>query len=151
MESPSHFVQHILLGVCDDSVDTLQKFAECLHETEFVGDKEALTFYELRKLRRGIDPKKPALIIATAHFDAKDPEVEALAAQAISTYYAEDFACVELEAESYAGEKYRTRIVAASVDGGWYAIPRCRSSTAFYQLADKIQLDANKPDSRADL
>jgi len=31
-ESPKHFAQHILLGVCDGSIDTLQKFAECLQQ-----------------------------------------------------------------------------------------------------------------------
>ena len=47
-ESPKHFVQHILLGVCDGSIDTLQKFAECLHTTEFTHQDEAFDFYELR-------------------------------------------------------------------------------------------------------
>ena len=57
--SPAHFVQHLLLGVCDGPIATLQKFAECLHETEFRHGAESFTFYDLRELRKGISPKKP--------------------------------------------------------------------------------------------
>ncbi len=137
-ESPKHFVQHLLLGVCDGSIDTLQKFAESLHATEFTHNGEAFTFYDLRDLRRGINPKKPVHVVASGPFDAEDERVRALQSESLSTYYAEAFAWIDAEAESYDGRVYRTRIVVAQVDGGWYAIPRCRSSRSFYKIADAV-------------
>jgi len=147
-ESPKHFVQHLLLGVCDNSIDTLQKFAECLHETEFTHDGESFTFYDLREHRKGINGKKTVRVVAVAPFDKSDKKVAALQSQMMSTYYGKEFACVDVASESYDGLEYQTRIVAARVDEGWYAIPRCRSARSFYEIADAMRLepvDANAP------
>lgn len=57
-----------------------------------------------------------------------------------STYYGERFACVEVAAEGYDGLEYQARIVVAQVEGGWYAMPRCRSAKSFYEIADAMQL-----------
>ncbi|MEM6471587.1 MAG: hypothetical protein AAF802_18655 [Planctomycetota bacterium] len=64
-ESPKHFVQHVLLGVCDGSIDTLQKFAEALHMTKFDHDDESLNFYELRESRRGWWWLRPSVLAST--------------------------------------------------------------------------------------
>jgi len=141
-ESPKHFVQHLLLGVCDGSIDTLQKFAEALHTTEFTHDEESHTFYELRDQRRGFNSKKPPRVIASEAFDAGAEEVMALRSQMISTYYAETFMCFDVASESYDGVEWTTRIVVAEIDGGWYAIPRCRSARSFYKIADAMNLRA---------
>lgn len=138
-ESPKHFVQHLLLGVCDGSIDTLQKFAESLHTTEFTHDGNSFTFYDLRELRRGINPRKAVRVVATAPFDTEDKQVAALRSEWISTYYGETFACIDVAAEGYDGLEYQTRIVVAQVDGGWYAIPRCRSARSFYEIADAMR------------
>lgn len=139
-ESPRHFVQHLLVGVCDNSIDTLQKFAESLHRTKFTHDGESFTFYELRDQRRGINRKKAVRVVAIAPFDADDEQVAALRFEMISTYYGERFVAVDVAAEGYDELEYQTRIVAAEVDGGWYAIPRCRSARSFYKIADAMQL-----------
>ena len=139
-ESPKHFVQHLLLGVCDGSIDTLQKFAESLHATEFTQDGNSFTVYDLRELRRRINPKKPVRVVAIAPFDSEDKQVAALRSQSVSTYYGETFVCVDAVAEGYDGLAYQTRIVAAQVDGGWYAVPRCQSAQAFYKIADAMRL-----------
>ena len=139
-ESPKHFVQHLLLGVCDGSVDTLQKFAESMHKTEFSHGTDSFTFYDLRELRRGINRKKPVRIIATAPFDTEDEQVKALKHEMMSTYYGETFVAVDAVAEGYDHLDYRTRIVVTKVAGGWYAIPRCRSAQRFYNVADGMRL-----------
>ena len=139
-ESPKHFVQHLLLGVCDGSIDTLQKFAESLHETKFTHDGDSFTFYDLRQLRRGISHKNPIRTVATGHFDSDDEKVAALQFEMLSTYYGKTFACVDVAAESYDGREYQTRIVVAQIDGGWYAMPRCRSAQSFYEIADAMRL-----------
>ena len=141
-ESPKHFVQHLLLGVCDNSIDTLQKFAESLHKTEFTHDGNSFTFYDLRELRRGINHKQPIRIVAVAPFDTEDKQVAALRSQMLSTYYGETFVGVDAAAEGYDGNEYRTRIVVAKVDGGWYAMPRCRSARSFYEIADAMTLES---------
>ena len=48
-ESPKHFVRHLLLGVCDGPIDTLQKFAESLHRTKFRHGEASFTVYDLPK------------------------------------------------------------------------------------------------------
>lgn len=143
-ESPKRFVQHLLLGVCDGSVDTLRKFAESLHETKFSHKGKSFTVYGLRELRQHINPKKPVSVVASAPFDTKDKRVAALPLQSISTYYGEAFVCIDAEAEGYDRRMYRTRIVVARVDGGWYAMPRCRSAKSFYEIADEMRLSPAK-------
>jgi hypothetical protein len=140
-ESPKRFVQHLLLGVCDNSIDTLQKFAESLHTTEFVHDGDSFTFYSLRDLRRGINPKKPVRIVGSAPFDTEDKQVATvLHLGMISTYYGEKFVSVDVVGQGYDGLEYQTRIVVTRIDNGWYAMPRCRSAQSFYQIADAMQL-----------
>jgi hypothetical protein len=138
-ESPQHFVHHLLLGVCDGPIDTLQKFAECLHSTKFRHGEDAFTFYDL-PFGKGIDPKKPFRAIASQDFDRENKQVAALQFQMISTYYGEQFQSVDVVAESYDGLEYRTRIVVARVKDRWYAMPRCRSSQSFYEIADAMRL-----------
>jgi hypothetical protein len=139
-ESPKYFVQHLLLGVCDGSIDTLQKFAESLHKTEFTHDGDSFSFYDLRDLRKGIDREKPIRVVAYALFDIEDEQVAALKFQGLSTYYGEQFASVDVAAEGYDGREYQTRIVVAQVGDGWYAMPRCRSAQRFYEIADAMRL-----------
>lgn len=140
MESPRHFVQHLLLGVCDGSIDTLQKFAECMHETRFKQGDESFTFYDLRKTRKGLNPKKPVRVVATRNFNPEDDQVAALQSQMMSTYYAEAFITLDLAMEGYDGHEYQTRIVVARIGNGWYAMPRCHSARSFYEIADGMQL-----------
>ena len=66
--SPEHFVRHLLLGVCDGSIDTLQKFAECLHSTKFHHGEDSFTIYDFPP-RKGISRKKPFRAIASRDFD----------------------------------------------------------------------------------
>lgn len=139
-ESPVHFVQNLLLGVCDGPIDTLQKFAECLHKTEFSHGADSFTFYDLRELRKGINPKKPTRVIATTPFDSGDKQVAALQFEMMSTYYGKTFMGVDVAAEGYDGREYQTRIVVAQLGGGWYAIPRCRSAKSFYEIADAMDI-----------
>ena len=136
-ESPKHFVQHLLLGVCDGPIDTLQKFAECLHSTRFHRGEDSFTVYDL-PFGKQINPKKPFRAVASQDFDRESKQVAALQFQMMSTYYGERFKCIDLVAESYDGLEYRTRIVVAQVGEGWYAIPRCRSSKSFYEIADSM-------------
>lgn len=112
-ESPKDFVQNLLIGVCDNSIDTLQKFAESLHVTKFTHDGDSFTFYDLRKLRREINSKKPQRVVAIAPFDSDDKKVAALQFQMLGTYYGETFVCVDVAAQGYDGLEYQTRIVAA--------------------------------------
>lgn len=135
-ESPKHFVRHLLLGVCDGPIDTLQKFAECLHTTKFHTGDESYTFYDLPK---GLD-KDTVRVVASREFDSQDEDVAALRLQALSTYYGEKFRSVDVAADGYDGREYRTRVVVAMVQDRWYAIPRCRSSQSFYAIADAMQL-----------
>lgn len=148
--SPRDFVQHLLLGVCNNEVDVLQRFAESLHKTQFRHNDKALTYYELRdqqddsgRRRPGyINRKKPVRIIASAPFDPTDPQVKALELEAVSTYWGERFVSVDVAGVGYDGLEYQTRIVVAQVGRGWYAMPRCRSSQSFYAIADAMALDA---------
>ncbi len=135
--SPNHFVRHLLLGVCDGPIATLQKFAECLHRTQFRRGDATFTFFDLPK---GINTKKPLRVIASHDFDPDDKQVAALQFEMMSTYYGKRFMYVDVAAEGYDGLDYHTRIVVAQVGEGWYAIPRCRSSKSFYDIADAMQL-----------
>ncbi|MBT5018692.1 hypothetical protein OAF42_01020 [Planctomicrobium sp.] len=137
-DSPKHFVQHLLLGVCDGPIDTLQKFAECLHVTEFKDGDDSFTFYELRETQKGINYKKPSRVILTKQFNSEDKEVAALQFEMLSTYYGEGFMAVDVAAEGYDGREYQTRIVVAQLGDYWFSIPRCRSSKNFYAIADAM-------------
>lgn len=139
-ESPRDFTKHLLLGVCDGSVDTIQKFAEAMHTTRFTNNGRSFSFYELKENRRGINSKKQTRVISCVEFDDENPAVIGLQAEAISTYYGQEFACVDVAGESYDGIVYRTRVVVARLKDGWYAIPRCRSSRNFYKIADSMML-----------
>lgn len=139
-ESPTHFVHHLLLGVCDGPIDTLQKFAECLHVAEFRHGDDSYSFYDLREDRKGIDPRKPVRVVAIEQFDSEDPQVAALQWQMLGTYYGQVFACVDVAADGYDGLEYQTRIVVAQVEDGWYAMPRCSSARSFYEIADAMRI-----------
>jgi hypothetical protein len=132
--SPQHFVQHLLLGVCDGPIATLNKFAECLHSTEFVSGEESYTVYDLPK---GIK-KETVRVVASGDFDNNDKKVKALQIEAVSTYYAEKFIFIDVAADDLDGRTYQTRIVVGAISGRWYAIPRCRSATSFYRIADAM-------------
>ena len=134
--SPHHFVQHLLLGVCDGPISTLQKFAECQHVTRFTHGDDSYTVYDLPK---GINLKKPVRVVASEAFDPADKRVAALQFQMLSTYYGESFRSVDVVGEDYDGLEYSTRIVVAKVKDRWFAIPRCRSSKSFYEIADSMQ------------
>lgn len=144
--SPQDFVQHLLLGVCNNEIDTLQRFAEALHATPFRHEGEAFTYYDLRDQRRianksrMISRKKPLRVISSAAFDASDPQVQALHLEMTSTYYGKRFVCVDVAGVGYDGLDYQSRVVVAQVGEGWYAIPRCRSSKSFYKIADAMRL-----------
>lgn len=152
--SPRDFVKHLLLGVCNNEVDVLQRFAESLHATQFSHDGETFTYYGLRDQRdvsgrlRIINREKPLRVIASTSFDSTDPQVKALGLEAAGTYSGERFVCVEVAGVGYYdGLEYQTRVVVAHVGGGWYAMPRCRSSKNFYEIADAMSIaptDANE-------
>ena len=137
MRSPAHFVQHLNLGVCDGQIGTLQKFAECLHTAEFRHGADSFSVYDLPTQ---IDSKQPIRALASQEFDREDKQVAALQFQAVSTYYGERFESVDVVGESHDGLEYRMRIVVALVQDRWYAIPRCRSSKSFYEIADAMPL-----------
>jgi hypothetical protein len=140
-KSPKHFVQHLLLGVCDGPIDTLQKFAECLHKTEFTHGRDSFTVYDF-PMAKGINPKKPIRVIAIEEFDSEDKQVALLQIEGLSTYYGQTFWSVDVAAESYDDLEYRTRIVVAQIKDRWYAVPRCRNSKSFYEIADAMRLPA---------
>jgi hypothetical protein len=137
--SPKHFVQHLLLGVCDGPIATLDKYAECLHSTRFRHGDDSLTVYDL-PIKRAINRKGPFRAIASQDFDRENKQVAALQFQMVSTYYGKQFKSVDVVAESYDGLEYRTRIVVARVKDRWYAMPRCSSSNSFYEIADAMRL-----------
>lgn len=139
--SPGHFVQHLLIGVCDGPNSTLQKFAESLHATEFHHGDDTFTFYDLRDQNKGIYSKKPMRVIGSAAFDPQDKQVVALQLEAVSTYGGETFMAIDVEGQDYDGRALRTRVVVAKVNGHWYALPRCRSARSFYKIADAMQIE----------
>lgn len=136
-ESPNDFVRHVLLGVCDGPIGTLQNFAECLHETKFIRNEQSLTVYDLPK---GIDTRKPIHIVAIQAFDVEDEKVKALWFEMPGTFYGKRFVCVDVAAEGGDGLNYQTRLVVAEQNDRWYAMPRCRSGKSFYEIADRMQI-----------
>ncbi len=145
--SPREFGKHLLLGACNNEVDVLNRYAESLHLTRFSINAEALTFYDLLDQRddsgrlRLINREKPIRVIASAAFDSADPRVKALDLEVGTTYAGERFVSVDVAGMGhYDGLEYRTRVVVAKIGSGWYALPRCRSSKNFYEIADAMQL-----------
>jgi hypothetical protein len=144
-ESPNDFVRHLLLGVCDGPIGTLQNFAECLHETKFSRNGISLSVYDLPK---GLDTEKPVRIVATQAFDGENEQVKALQFELLSTFYGERFACVDVAAEGGDGLEYQTRLVVAEVNDRWYAMPRGRSAKSFYEIADAMQIAADPEEAK---
>jgi|GEM_PF-5063968 len=145
--SPRDFGQHVLLGVCNNEVDVLNRYAESLRLTQFRHAGETFTYDELREQRdaagrlRIISREQPLRIVTSTPFDSADPNVKALELEGASTYAGERFVCVEVGGMGhYDGIEYQTRVVVAQVNGGWYAMPRCRSSKNFYKIADAMTL-----------
>ena len=145
--SPREFGRHVLMGVCNNEVDVLRRFAESLHVTQFSHDGASFTYYDLRDQRddsgrlRLINREKPIRVIANASFDPTDPRVKALDLEAAGTYAGERFVSIDVSGRGYYdGLEYRSRVVVAQVGSGWYAMPRCGSSKSFYAIADAMQL-----------
>lgn len=138
--SPIDFVQHVLVGVCENEIDMLQNFAESLHATKFSHDGEAFTYYDLCDQQRMIHRKKPLRVIASAAFDTSDPKVELLKLEAPCSYGGNRFVAVDIAGQDYQGLEYHSRIVVTQVRDGWYAIPRRRGSKSFYEIADAMSL-----------
>lgn len=134
--SPQLFSQNLLLGVCDGPLATINKYAECLHVTTFSNGYDALTVYDLpfRLLQ-----EDTIRAVATQAFDTEDEDVSKLLRFAgVTSYYGQDFTCVDVAAEDPNGVEYRTRIVVGRVGERWYAMPRCTSSREFYEIADAM-------------
>lgn len=130
--SPNHFVQHLLLGVCDGPNATLSKFAECLHTTKFhIGD-ESYTTYDLPSYLKRDEMR----VVGTGAFPDDEMTKNALHLQSVSTYYGQQFRYVDVAGKGHDGREYQTRIVVARIKEGWFAIPRCRSAKLFYEIAD---------------
>ncbi|WP_345319157.1 hypothetical protein [Novipirellula rosea] len=155
--SPRDFGKHVLLGVCNNEVDVLNRYAESLRATRFSHGGEQFTYYELRDQPRDpetgksrmINRKKPLRVIASAAFVDADPQVKALHFELASTYYGKRFVCVEVVGEGWDGREYQSRVVVAELDDGFYAMPRCRSSKSFYKIADAMQLTpAEAPEAK---
>ena len=154
--SPREFVKHLLVGVCHNEVDVLRTFAESLHETPIRHEGETSTWFQLQERPdasgklRVIDREQPVRVISSLPFDSGDAKVRALSLEAASTYSGESFVRVEVAGVGYYDRvDYRTCVVVARVDGGWYAMPRCRNSARFYEIADAMQAgDAERPADR---
>ena len=138
--SPKHFAQHLLLGVCDGPIASVNKYAEALHTITYTDGNDHYTVYELRELGRGIHHEAPIRVVASAAFDTDDKQVAALQLQMASTYYGKKLTCVDVAAKGDSGVEYQTRIVVAQNGDGWYAMPRCRSAHSFYEIADAMRL-----------
>lgn len=134
-KSPAKFLRHLCLGVCDGPISTVNKYAECMHKKNLTDDSGAYSTLDL-----------PSRIIAdsgdaieTQAFDQQDPRVGQLSSQMLSTYYGESFQCVWVTVQARVKHHYTFRVVVTSVSGRWYAIPRCKSATSFYEIADAMQ------------
>ena len=145
--SPREFGRHLLMGVCNNEVDVLCRFAESLHVTQFIHDGTSFTYYDLRDQRddsgklRLMNRERPIRILASASFDSTDPRVKALDLEAAGTYAGERFVSVDVAGTGYYdGREYRSRVVVAQIGSGWYAMPRCGSAKNFYAIADAMLL-----------
>jgi hypothetical protein len=153
--SPQDFVKHLLLGVCHNEVDVLRTFAESLHVTPIRHEGETSTWFQLQERPdasgklRVIDREEPVRVLSSIPFDSGDAKVRALRLEAASTHAGERFVCVEVAGVGYYDRAdYQACVVVAQVDGGWYAIPRCRNSARFYEIADTMR--AMDPERQAD-
>jgi hypothetical protein len=131
------FVQHLHLATCDGPNGTIQKFAECLHTTKFSTGDESHSIYDLLIAKDGGFKSDTTRIVASSEFPT-DKKTAAVISTGIDTYYGENFRAVVVAADGFEGREYRTRIVVAVTKEGWFAIPRCRSSKAFYDIADAM-------------
>lgn len=145
--SPQDFVKHLLLGACNNEVDVLCTFAESLHVTPILHEGDTLTWFQLQERPgasgklRVIDREQPVRVISSRPFESGDAKVRALSLEAASTYAGKRFVRVEVAGVGYYDKAdYRACVVVAQVDGGWYAIPRCRNSARFYEVADAMQV-----------
>ena len=138
MKSPRHFVRNLALGVCDGPIGTLNKYAELLHTMTFSDGTNSFTVYELPMRMK----RETIRLVASRRFS--EESVSSLRPEFVSSYYCSGpIMCVEVVADNYDGGEYRTRIVVTENSGRWYAIPRCRSSKRFYQIADAMPLAAS--------
>ncbi len=139
--SPRLFSQNLLLGVCDGSISTLNKYAECLHVTTFDNGEDAFTVYDLPARLQD----ETVRTVAAGAFDTEDEDVaHFLMFAGAMSYYGEEFRCVEVSVDDADGVQYRSRVVVGLVSDRWYAIPRCRSSHKFYEFADAMSLTATE-------
>jgi hypothetical protein len=134
--SPKLFTRTRLLGVCDGPISTRKKYADCLDLTTFSNGTNDFNVSELSKRLR----VQTLRAVAGQVFDTN--AVNALHFQFVSTYYAEKFMSVDVAVEDLDGVDYRGRIVVGMLGDRWHALPRCRSSKSFYQIADAMRLTA---------
>ena len=132
------FVQHLNLGVCDGPNGTIQKFAECLHTTKFITGEESYAVYDLPVGKNGGLKIDTMRIVASSEFPDDDNVATVILNGATSSYYGEKFRAIDVTADGSDGREYRTRFVVAVMKEGWFAVPRCRSSKAFYDIADAM-------------
>jgi hypothetical protein len=138
LQSPRLFSENLLLGVCDGSVGTINAYAECLHVTTFDNGADAFTIYDLpfRLLQ-----EDSVRAVAAQAFDTEDEDVaDLLRFAGVTSYYGEEFRCVDVSAEDSDGVEYRSRVIVALVNDRWYAMPRGTSSRDFYEIADAMSL-----------
>ena len=140
MNSPRDFVQHLLLGTCDGSIGTLQKFAECLHSTKFKTGEESYAVYDLPVRKNGGLKKDTIRVVASDEFPTDEKVAAVISSEAVHSYYGEKFRFLDVVADGSDGREYRSRVVVAVISNRWYAVPRCRSSKPFYEIADAMQV-----------
>jgi hypothetical protein len=142
MRSIKDFVQHLALGTCDGPVGTIQKFAECLHTTMFDSGEganaEAYTVYNLLAAKDGGLKNDTIRVVASGEFPTNEKVASVIRDGSVSSYYGEKFLAVDVAADGFDGREYRSRVVVAVIKNRWYAVPRCRSSKAFYDIADAM-------------
>lgn len=136
--SINDFVQHLNLGVCDGPIGTIQKFAECLHTTQFKTGEESYAVYDLPVGKNGGLRNDTIRVVASSEFPADEKVAAVIIGGALSSYYGEKFWAVDVAADGSDGREYQTRIVVAVQKDGWFAVPRCRSSKEFYDIADAM-------------
>ena len=137
LRSPKDFARHLLLGVCDGPIGSVNKYAESLHFNLLTNGEESLTVYDLPERMK----KDTEQVLSSLAFS--EAEVDSLRSQFLSSYYCQDLiSCVEVAGESYGGKQYRTRIVVVCLNDVWFAMPRCRSSKSFYAIADAMEFES---------
>lgn len=138
--SPMLFMENLCLGVCDGPVNSINKYAESLHLTSFSRNSAAVSIYDLPKRGVNFDSIQ---VNQSKLFDKNDKDIAHLIAiSTISTYYGEEFMAMEVQIQNKANEQYTTRVVVTKVNERWFALPRCRSSEAFYKIADTMEFSS---------